>query len=94
MFEIGHIDEGTVFLRGRFDAGRMEQASSIFKNLSGSTVLDFAGLRYISSFGLGMLVDTRQILDESGHSLRIINASDHIRDLFKLTQFDLLFDIE
>jgi len=94
MFEIGHIDERTVFLRGRFDAGRMDQAGTVFENLNGSTVLDFDGLRYISSSGLGMLVNARKVLDESGHSLRIINASDHIRDLFKLTRFDLLFDIE
>jgi len=94
MFEIGHLDEQTVFMKGRFDASRSEQATKVFEALEESTVLDFAGLRYISSNGLGLLVSTQRRLGNNGAKLRIINASDHIKDLFKVTRFDLLFDIE
>ncbi len=94
MFEIGHLDEQTVFLKGRFDASKSEQATEVFDGIQESTALDFAGLRYISSNGLGLLVATQRRLGENGAKLRIINASAHIKDLFKVTRFDILFDIE
>jgi len=94
MFEIGHLDDHTVFLRGRLDASRAEQASAVFAKITKSTVLDFEGLRYISSSGLGILVATQRRLDKTGTKLRIINASDHLKDLFEVTRFDTLFDIE
>ena len=94
MFEIRHLDDHTLYLRGRLDASRAEQASAVFATLQESTVLDFDGLKYISSNGLGILVATQRRLDEKGAKLRIINASDHLKDLFKVTRFDFLFDIE
>ncbi len=94
MFEIGHLDDHTVFLRGRLDSSRAEQVSKVFATIQESTVLDFDGLRYISSSGLGLLVATQRRLDETGAKLRIINASDHLKDLFKMTRFDILFDIQ
>jgi anti-sigma B factor antagonist len=94
MFEIGRIDDNTVYLRGRFDASRTEKATTVFDTVQESTVLDFNGLRYISSVGLGILISTQRRLESQGDKLRIINASDHIKDLFKITRFDLLIDID
>lgn len=94
MFEIGHLDDHTLFMRGRLDASRTQQASAVFATLEESTVLDFDGLIYISSSGLGIMLATQRRLDEKGAKLRIINASDHLKDLFRVTRFDVLFDIE
>jgi anti-sigma B factor antagonist len=94
MFEIGRSDDKTIYLRGRFDASRTQKASEVFDSVQESVVLDFEGLRYISSVGLGILISTQRRLDAAGGKVRIVNASDHIKDLFKITRFDLLIDIE
>jgi anti-sigma B factor antagonist len=93
-FSIERADDGRIHISGRFDAGRVDQANEVFDNITGTTVLDFSALRYISSVGLGILVSAQQRLEADGHKLSIVGASDHIRELFRITRFDLLIDIE
>jgi anti-sigma B factor antagonist len=52
------------------------------------------GLDYISSAGLGILLATQKRLMASGHRLKIVNMSGHIRDIFHYTRFDTVFEIE
>ena len=93
-FSIKRGGDGRIHITGRFDAGRVEQANAVFDTVSGDTVIDFSGLRYISSVGLGILVSAQQKLETDGHKLSIVGASEHIRELFRITRFDLLIDIE
>jgi anti-anti-sigma factor len=93
-FDIQHDESGKLALAGRFDAGQVKKAEPVFEALTGTTVLDFSGLKYISSVGLGILVSTQQRLKSEGHKLSIVGASDHIRELFRITRFDILIDIE
>lgn len=93
-FSIERAEDGRIHITGRFDAGRVDEANAVFDNVTGDTVLDFSGLRYISSVGLGILVSAQQRLETGGHKLSIVGASEHIRELFRITRFDILIDIE
>jgi len=94
MFEIWQDDAGIIHLKGMFVAGKSQEAEKILNGITESKVLDFRNLKYISSSGLGILIKVQRSLDASGDKLKIINASDHIRELFTVTRFDLIFDIE
>ena len=94
MFEIERPNEGTIALRGRFDASQEPRALEIFGQVTGPLVVDFAELRYVSSAGLGVLFATQKRLADLGHSMRIVNASPHIREVFALAGFDRIFQME
>jgi anti-sigma B factor antagonist len=94
MFEIWQDEAGVIHLKGMFVAGKSRKAEEILNEISTSTILDFRELKYISSSGLGILIKVQRRLDTSGEKIKIINASEHIRELFTVTRFDLIFDID
>lgn len=94
MFEIEYEENGNVLCRGRLDAAQCEKATGFMDGLEGANTLDFADLEYISSAGLGILLKTQKRLAASGPGLRIINANNHIRDVFRYSGFDTIFDID
>ena len=95
MFEIITDTAGVIHLKGMFVAGKSKKAEEILDEIiEKDVVLDFSNLKYISSSGLGLLIKVQRRLETSGHKVKIINSSDHIRELFTVTRFDLIFDIE
>jgi len=57
-------------------------------------VLDFKGLDYIDSAGLGILVGTYKRLKETDRKLEIVQSSENIKKLFYITKLDTLIDIK
>ncbi len=53
----------------------------------------WAALEYISSAGLGVLLKTQKRAMATGQGLRLVNANQHIRDIFKYAGFDRIFEI-
>lgn len=94
MFDIRLGDRGEVVLSGRFDAAQVEKAKSVLDTLGTTTEVDFKNLQYISSAGLGVLMATQKRLKDAGHELKLRNVSGHIRDVFTIARFDLIFDIK
>lgn len=94
MFEIEFGDDGDIVCRGRLDAAQCEKAQSLMDEIAHTSTLDFAGLEYISSAGLGVLLKTQKRLAESGAALRIINVNNHIHDVFHYSGFHTIFEIE
>ncbi len=94
MFHVEHGTDDTIILIGRLDASQADKAKQIFESITESKVIDLKDLDYISSLGLGILFSTQIRLKESGHHLKLINMNDHIRDVFKYTSFDKMFEIE
>lgn len=94
MFDIHVTDNGEVEISGRLDASQVDKARSVLDQITTSCVLNMKGLDYISSAGLGVLLATQKRLMESGQKLKIINMSNHIRDIFHYTRFDTVFEIE
>ena len=64
------------------------------ENVSDDTTLDFEELAYISSMGLGILIKTHKQLQDKGKVMRIKNVNKHIRDVFRFTSLDKIFNIE
>lgn len=93
MLDISVGSAGELILSGRFDASQVEKAKSVFLALSKGKTLDFAKLDYISSAGLGVLLATQKRLAERGEALRLINVNSHVRDVFRYSGFDQIFDI-
>jgi len=57
-------------------------------------VLDFNGLNYIDSAGLGILVGTYKRLKEMDRKLTIVKSSENIKKLFYITKLDTLIEIK
>jgi len=85
--------EGILCLKGRFDASQSATAERALAQAEGKTVVDFAELQYISSAGLGVLLAAQKRLSQSEGGLKLVNMNDHIRELFELAGFDMVFEI-
>jgi len=93
MFEIDYGSGGEVMCSGRLDAAQCAKAQSFMDEIADTRTLDFAGLEYISSAGLGLLLKTQKRLAENGAALKIVNVNNHIYDVFRYSGFDAIFDI-
>ena len=93
MFDI-RLAEGGVVLSGRFDAAQVDKAKAVFDRLNDSTSVDCKELDYISSAGLGILMATQKRLSARGEKLKLKNVTGHIRDVFRIARFDLIFEME
>jgi len=94
MFDAKILDDNQVQLFGRFDAAQVEKARVIFDQVIGPVEVDFTGLEYISSAGLGILLMTQRRLKEGGlEGLKLTNMNKHIRDVFQYAGFDQVFEI-
>ena len=94
MFSISMDKNDEIKLCGRFDASQVEKAKGVFLKAQSSCVVDFKDLEYISSAGLGVLLQARKLLKDKGHEMKLINLNSHILDIFRWTGFDQLFEIE
>jgi anti-sigma B factor antagonist len=94
MFDIRISESGEVVLSGRFDAAQADKAKAVFDRLTVTTSVDFNDLVYVSSAGLGILMATQKRLSDKGHKLKLKNVSGHIREVFKIARFDLIFEID
>ena len=94
MLEIGYDDAGRVVLSGRLDAMQAPNAQAFLDEVQGGCELDLAGLEYISSAGLGVLLKTHKRLMGTEQGLRLVNVNSHINDIFCYSGFDKLFVIE
>ena len=94
MLDIREGEQGEIILSGRFDASQEAKATVFFQGVTGSRVLDFKDLEYISSAGLGTLLSVQKRLMKVGDELKIINANKHIRDVFKYSGLSKIFEID
>jgi anti-sigma B factor antagonist len=93
MFEIRMGTAGEIVLEGRLDAAQCDKALRFLDAVEAPHVLDFAGLQYISSAGLGVLLKTQKRAMARGQGLRLVNVSAHINDIFRYAGFDRIFEI-
>jgi anti-anti-sigma factor len=94
MFEIGQGPDGTIVFSGRLDAAQCAKAEAFIDAAGVVQAFDFAGLEYISSAGLGVLLRRHKRLLASGSRLRLINVNSHIFDIFRFSGFDQVFDVQ
>jgi len=94
VFDIETPREGEILFRGRLDAAQAPKAEAFLDTVEGDFVIDLAGLEYISSAGLGVLLKTHKQLAGRGSTLKLVRVTNHIADIFKYSGFDRLFQIE
>jgi anti-anti-sigma factor len=94
MFDIRHGDDGVIALSGRLDASQAERLDQALGAVRGATILDCAGLEYVSSLGLGVLLKTQKRLMTEGAGLRLRGLSPHLREVLRFSGFDRIFEIE
>ena len=93
-----HQGEGTLLLglEGRLDTNTAPQLESIVKGrLEGIArlELDFAGLDYLSSAGLRVILAAQKIMNHKGIMI-IRNVNDTIMEVFEVTGFSDILTIE
>lgn len=57
-------------------------------------IFDLSEVRFVDSAGLGLLIQTRQILGDQEIQMRLTGVNARILPLFKLTRLDRLFGLD
>jgi anti-anti-sigma factor len=94
MLHIDWDESGRIAIKGRFDASEAERVEAFLDGLNASGTVELSGLEYISSLGLGVLLKTQKRLRDSGQGLRLVGLPPHIREIFRFSGFDRVFEID
>ena len=94
MFNILKVSDHELQLSGRLDATQVDVAKPILEQITTSATLDCQELAYISSAGLGLLIATQLRLNKAGGSLKLVKLSKFVRDVFRYSSLDKIFQIE
>ena len=81
--------ELSLALSGRLDTTTApELEKELGRSLAGVTrlVLDLAGLEYISSAGLRVLLSTQKVMNRQGN-MRLVHVNETIMEIFEVTGF-------
>ncbi len=88
-------DKLTIALNGKLDTMTSpqleEEISGCLEGIS-ELVLDLAGLEYISSAGLRVILSMQKIMNRSGE-MRVIHVNEVIQDIFDVTGFSDILTI-
>lgn len=88
--------ELTLVLEGRLDTTTASQLENELKSSLPDITdlhLDFAGLEYLSSAGLRVLLAAQKVMNKQG-SMVIHNVNDTINEVFEITGFADILTIE
>jgi anti-anti-sigma factor len=94
MFDIRVDPDGQVLMTGRLDAAESERALEILRGLERSLTLDCSGLDYISSAGIGVIIETYKRLRSAGHTLKLVKLVPRLREIFAYAGVDRVLTIE
>ena len=87
----------TVMISGNIDTVTApELDSKLQENISDvkDLVLDFAAVDYISSAGLRVILMANQQMEDVDGNLTVKNVNEDVRDVFEMTGFDSLLNLE
>ena len=86
----------TIALEGRLDtmtAPELEAELSQSMEGADTLTLDFSGLEYISSAGLRVILSAHKAMSKKG-GLKIANVNEIVSEVFEVTGFTDILDIE
>ncbi len=93
-------NDGAVTLKvgGRLDTATSPQfekeIDGVLAGKPESLILDFSGLEYTSSAGLRVILKTQKEMNKAGGKMKIVNACDAVREVFSITGFIDIIDLE
>lgn len=84
----------TLAVTGRLDTNTSPELEAAVK-LDGveELVFDFAGLEYIASSGLRVLLGAHKAMSEKGGRMLVANPNEMVRGVFEVTGLDSIFVI-
>lgn len=84
----------TVTVGGRLDTNTSPDLAAALK-LDGveELVFDFAGLEYIASSGLRVLLGAQKEMSAKGGKMLVANPNEMVRGVFEVTGLDGIFEI-
>ena len=88
--------ELTLSLTGRLDTTTAPELEAVIKeNITGVTnlVMDFAGLEYLSSAGLRVILSAQKTMNKQGEMI-IKNVNKTVNEIFEVTGFIDILTIE
>jgi len=84
---IGELDTpATVDIQGKVD--------KLLALCSKNIVIDCEGLRYIASSGLRQLITIHKQCKADGGHMTLVNVKEDVMEIFSVTRFDKVFDIQ
>ena len=85
----------TVELEGRLDTTTAPELEKELKDLEGvnELTLNFAGLEYISSAGLRVLLSAHKIMSRKG-GMKVTHVNEIVNEVFEVTGFSDILTIE
>ena len=90
--------EVVVFLRGELDTiatTQMNEELNRVKDLTDQKlVIDCKDLEYISSSGLRFFMQLKRNSEQRGGSIQLRNLNEDVEEIFRLSGFHHIFDIE
>lgn len=90
-------DTITLNLTGRLDTTTAPQLEKALReNLGGihSITFDFAGIEYISSAGLRVLLSAQKQMNAVGGTMKLIHVNETVMEVFDITGFADILTIE
>lgn len=90
-------DTLTLTLTGRLDtttAPQLEKALQENQNGIHSITFDFAGIEYISSAGLRVLLSAQKQMNAVGGTMKLIHVNETVMEVFDITGFADILTIE
>ena len=84
-------------ISGEIDGSNVGELEESIKGAAGRTenlILDLEDLEYISSAGLRVFIIIQKQIDRDGHSMLIKHVCDDVMEIFKVTGFVKLLNIE
>lgn len=90
-------DTLTLALNGRLDTTTAPQLEKALKeNLDGISQItfDFAGIEYISSAGLRVLLSIQKQMIATGGVMKLIHVNETVMEVFEITGFTDILTIE
>lgn len=85
----------TVSVSGRLDTSTAPELEKQLGDLAGvdDLILDFDNLEYISSAGLRVILKAQKIMNKQG-SMKLVNVNDCVMEIFDITGFSDILNIE
>ncbi len=78
-------DDGAAILKSKL----MELQGRVLKEV----VIDFSGVNYIGSTGIGKLLLFYKALSQTGGLIKIVNMSEDLYKMFKIVKLDKVFQL-
>lgn len=90
-------DEITVCISGEIDGSNVDEVESALRSATekaSSMILDLKDLEYVSSAGLRIFLIIRKLTLGAGQKMLIRNVTEDVMEIFTVTGFVNLLDIE